>query len=85
MSKTFSEFLLRESIQEELDALSSFRTDDVLFLNGKIFKIDESTVLQDSLEGHAETREDAAKIMKFLRKKGLSATRVGCTGIFIKH
>lgn len=83
--QTFSEFLMRESVQQQLQKLSSSTHNNKMLINGMIFNIDERTVEQDYLEGYAEDRSDAGKLMKYIRKKGLSTGRIGATGLLIQN
>lgn len=81
--QTFQEFLSRTSAYQELERICENKYGNVMVFGGKEFIIDESSIEQSSLEGIAVNRDDAGKIMKYLRKKGISAARDGACGIVI--
>lgn len=83
MKQTFQEFLMRESAINALERISTKNLGQWFEINEMEFSVDKSTIHQDNLLGYAKTREDAQKLMKFMRKKGLIATRTGACGILV--
>lgn len=83
MKQTFQEFLMRESAINALERISTKNLGHWFEINEMDFSVDMGTVHQDNLLGHAKTREDAAKLTKYMRKKGLVATRTGACGILV--
>lgn len=82
--KTFRDFLMRESAHETLAKVADYISGSKMVFNDRVFSINENQTEPDYIEGTAENREDAAKIMKILRKNGLCATRYGACGIMIR-
>lgn len=82
--RTFKDFLMRESAHESLSKLADEIRGNQMIFNDRVFTLNENQTFQDYIEGSAGTREDAAKLMKFFRKKGIQASRHGTCGILIK-
>jgi hypothetical protein len=83
MKQTFNDYVMRESVHDMLRKAATEITGNIMFFGTRAFILNEHSADPDYIEGEAESRDDASKIMKLLRKKGIPASRYGATGIQI--
>lgn len=83
MRETFQDYVMRESVHDMLKKTATEITGNIMFFGTRAFILNEHSSDPDFIQGETESRDDAAKIMKLLRKKGIPASRIGATGIQI--